>query len=71
MRFDDTKEEETIIELNFPDDKNAYITVDDQVHHVRNHVGNSPPIDRCNHEEADTRVYKMTNDNSTRISRME
>lgn len=36
----------------FPDDKDVYITADDCVHHV----GNSPPMDRCNHEEADTRV---------------
>lgn len=36
----------------FPDDKDVYITAGDQVHHV----GNSPPMDQCNHEEADTRV---------------
>ena len=37
---------------HFPDDKDVYITAGDQV----NHVGNSPPMDQCNHEEADTRV---------------
>ena len=41
-----------ITEEHFPDDKNVYITAGDQVHHV----GNSPPMDQCNHEEADTRV---------------
>ena len=37
---------------HFPDDKNVYITAGDQVHHV----GNSPPMDQCNQEEADTHV---------------
>lgn len=37
---------------HFPDDKNVYVTAGDQVHHV----GNGPPMDQCNHEEADTRV---------------
>jgi hypothetical protein len=32
------------------DNKDVYITAGDQVHHVRN----SPPMDQCNHEEADT-----------------
>ena len=41
-----------ITEGQFPDDKDVYITAGDQVHHV----GNSPPMDQCNHEEADTRV---------------
>lgn len=41
-----------IAEEYFPDDKNVYITAGDQVHHV----GNSPPMNQCNHEEADTRV---------------
>jgi len=41
-----------ITEGHFPDDKDVYITAGDQVHHI----GNSPPMDQCNHEEADTRV---------------
>lgn len=41
-----------ITEEHFPDDKNVYITAGEQVQHV----GNSPPMDQCNHEEADTRV---------------
>ena len=41
-----------ITEEHFPDDKNVYITAGDQVHHVEN----SPPIEQCNHEEADTHV---------------
>ena len=41
-----------ITEEQFPDDKDVYITAGDQVHHV----GNSTPMDQCNHEEADTRV---------------
>lgn len=36
----------------FPDDKDVYITAGDQV----NHVGNSPPMAQCNHEEADTPI---------------
>ena len=36
----------------FPDNKDVYITAGDQVHHA----GNDPPMDQCNHEEADTRV---------------
>jgi len=39
-------------EENYTDDKVVYITAGDQVHHV----GNSPPMELCNHEEADTRV---------------
>eukprot|EP00745_Piridium_sociabile_P034704 TRINITY_DN5991_c0_g1_i13.p1 TRINITY_DN5991_c0_g1~~TRINITY_DN5991_c0_g1_i13.p1 ORF type:complete len:843 (-),score=177.10 TRINITY_DN5991_c0_g1_i13:511-3039(-) len=41
-----------VTEGQFPDDKDVYITAGDQV----NHLGNSPPMDQCNHEEADTRV---------------
>ena len=41
-----------ITEEHFPDDKDVYITADEQVHHV----GDSPPMHQCNHEEADTRI---------------
>ena len=41
-----------ITEGQFIDDKDVYITAGDQVHHI----GNAPPMDQCNHEEADTRV---------------
>jgi hypothetical protein len=39
-------------EENFPDDKDVYITADDQVRHV----GHGAPMKQCNHEEANTRV---------------
>ena len=37
----------------FSYEKDVYFTAGDEVHHV----GNSPPIEQCNHEEADTRVH--------------
>src|SRR5688572_6272445 len=36
----------------FSYEKDVYITAGDEVHHV----GNSQPMEQCNHEEADTRV---------------
>jgi len=38
----------------FPDEKDvqAYMTAGDEVRHI----GNSPIMEQCNHEEADTRV---------------
>lgn len=41
-----------ITEEHFPDGNNVYITAGEQVQHI----GNGPPMDQCNHEEADTRV---------------
>ena len=41
-----------LTDAQLPEDKDVYITAGDQVHHV----GNSPPMDQCNHEEADTCV---------------
>ena len=43
---------EKISKEKFPDEKDVYITAGDKVHHV----GNSPPMEQCNHEETDTRV---------------
>ena len=47
-----SSQSQKITERQFPDDKHVYTTAGDQVHHI----GNSPPMDQCNHEEADTRV---------------
>ena len=58
LKNDDNKKElfcflaKKIIEEHFPENKNIYITADNKV----NHVGDGPPMDECNHEEADTRV---------------
>ena len=41
-----------IAEKTFADEKDVYITADDEVHHI----GHSSLMDQCNHEEADTRV---------------
>lgn len=49
---DNKKEPFSFLSKKITDDKNVYITAGDQVHHV----GDSPPMDQCNHEEADTRV---------------
>lgn len=44
-----------ITEKHFPDDKNAYITAGDQVHHL----GNSLPMGQYNHEETDTLLHAV------------
>ena len=43
-----------VTEEHIQDNKTVYITNNDQVHHVGN--GNSSPMSKSNHEEADTRV---------------